>query len=339
MPYSSLPKSGRGDPSSDEKREIEELRALIGSSPSRGSTLAQSTFMRWQSGEENRKKASEARQEKEELKSLKDEIDAKRKAQAAALREKALEQKRLNKQIQEETRQKSLMGGKAQREREAQWQEKRESNAKAFASQARSFVLETKEQQKRMDKGEAAQDKKERDEGTRDKNAREEAHKLEKQQQLDRKREIVQKVKKDTDPEFIKQAKDWAAQQRSGSVEDIRKQKAKLKSLRRRGKEGFLDKAKEIKGQVTAVKENARQVQERLKSKKAVEAGKERANDHLVELEKLRELANNKKANQEVYRKRYATAKAAEKWETTPVFAKPNLSSLDPSVSGGGLLA
>ena len=76
-----------------------------------------------------------------------------------------------------------------------------------------------------------------------------------------------------------------------------------------------------------------------VKSKKAVEAGKERANDHLVELEKLRELANNKKANQEVYRKRYATAKAAEKWETTPVFAKPNLSSLDPSVSGGGLVA
>ena len=29
MPYSSLPKSGRGDPSSDEKREIEELRALV----------------------------------------------------------------------------------------------------------------------------------------------------------------------------------------------------------------------------------------------------------------------------------------------------------------------
>ena len=49
-----MPAGGRGEPSSDERREIEELRALIGQSPARPSTLAHSTFMRWQVGEEAR---------------------------------------------------------------------------------------------------------------------------------------------------------------------------------------------------------------------------------------------------------------------------------------------
>ena len=334
-----MPRGGRGEPSSDEKREIEELRALIGTSPARGSTLQQSTFMRWQVGEENRKRAEEARLEREAQKALKEEIKAKRLAAASELREKAQEQQRRNRQIMEDKKAQSLQEGKDQREKEALWQQTREANHAKSVQKGRALVEETRERQKRMDKNEANQDRKEREEGTRDKNAREEAFKIEKQQQLEAKRAKVAKVKQETDPEFIKNAVQWAAQKRTGSAEDKRKMQAFLKSQRRRGKEGHLDKAREIKGQVTQIKENARQVQERLRQKKANEAGKERANDHLVEQEKLRVLANKKKDHELVYKKRYANAAAAEKWESTPTFAKPNLSSLDPSVSGGGLFA
>ena len=49
-----MPRGGRGEPSEDEQKEIEELRAMIGRTPQRESTLQHSTFMRWQVGEENR---------------------------------------------------------------------------------------------------------------------------------------------------------------------------------------------------------------------------------------------------------------------------------------------
>ena len=128
---------------------------------------------------------------------------------------------------------------------------------------------------------------------------------------------------------------EWASQQRVGSAEDKRKQVALLKSQRRRGKEGHLEKAREIKGQVEQIRQNAKAVQQRLHEKKKQAAGEERANDYLVDLEKKRVLAQKKADHMAVYNKRYASVKAAEKWEQAPVLAKPNLSSLDPSLSGG----
>jgi len=45
---------GAAGPSSDERREIETLKALIDKTPERPSTLNQSTFMRFTMGEQNR---------------------------------------------------------------------------------------------------------------------------------------------------------------------------------------------------------------------------------------------------------------------------------------------
>jgi len=331
------PVGGKGDPNSDERREIDELRALIGTSPTRGSTLNQSTYMRWAMGEENRAGAELERKEKEERKAEKEAIEAKRLQRAKELKEAQRLQLERDKQIKREQEQARLAAGQAQRAKEAAWQMEREKQAETFAKNGRKLVEETRVRQKHMDKVEAAQDKLEREEGTRDRLANLEAFKKEREAVFNEKKEKVQKVKKLTDPAIIAASKEWASKQRVGSAEDKRKQVAMLKSQRRRGKEGHLQKARAIKGQVEQVRQNAKVVQERLHEKKKINAGEERANDYLVEQEKLRVLAQKKKDHHAVFNKRYANAAAANKWEKAPVLAKPNLSSLDPYVSGGAM--
>eukprot|EP00325_Prymnesiales_sp_UTEX-LB-985_P014612 CAMPEP_0174759666 /NCGR_PEP_ID=MMETSP1094-20130205/108385_1 /TAXON_ID=156173 /ORGANISM="Chrysochromulina brevifilum, Strain UTEX LB 985" /LENGTH=331 /DNA_ID=CAMNT_0015965603 /DNA_START=107 /DNA_END=1102 /DNA_ORIENTATION=- len=328
-----MPKGGRGEPSEAEKREIEELRAMIGRAPQRESTLQNSTFMRWQVGEENRKKADEHRKEQERLKAEKDALDAKRREHAAKLKADALALRENNRAIKEAQQQNSQAIGREQRAKEAEWQEKREANAQNAHAQGRKLVEATKERQKRMDKAEANQDKVEREEGQRMDRALEQAFKAEKQEILEAKRAKVAAVKKDTDPSQIEKSLQWAAQKRTGSAQDKRKQQAMLKSSRRKNKEGHLMKAKAIKGDVNQIRSNAKAVAEQIRQKKSVSAGKERANDYLVEQEKLRVLAEKREEHAKVYEKRFATKRSYGKWENTSILAKPNLSSLDPSLS------
>ena len=283
----------------------------------------------------HRKGAEEERKEKEARKAEKAAIDAKRLERARELKDAARLQFERDKQIKKEDQQAKLAVGQGQRAKEAEWQEKREKSAADFAKKGRTLVEETRQRQKKMDKAEASQDKLEREEGTRDRLANMEAFKKEKAAVFASKKEKVQKVKKMTDPSIIAESKQWASQQRVGSAEDKRRQVAMLKSQRRRGKESHLENAKAVKANVEQIRENAKAVQARLNEKKKENAAGERANDYLVEQEKLRVLAQKKQDHKEVYRKRYASAKAAATWEQTPTLAKPNLSSLDPSVSGG----
>lgn len=324
-----MPAGGKGAPSSDEQREIDELRALIGTSPTRASTLQSSTFMRWKVGEENREGADAERREKEARKAEKDALEAKRLERAKELKDAARQQLERDKARKKELEEARLAEAKAQRDKEAAWQEKREKQAKEFAENGRKLVVETRERQKRMDRAEDAQDKLERDEATRDRLAVEAAFKKEREAVLAAKREKVQSVKQMTAPEHIAASKAWASKQRIGSAEDKRKQMLALKSQRRRVKEGHLERARSIKGQVGQIRENAKAVQAALHEKKKHNADGERANDYLVEQEKLRVLAQKKKDHAAVYAKRYAAEKAAKKWEATPLLAKGQFSSLE----------
>ena len=254
---------------------------------------------------------------------------------ATELKEQAKQQLERDKQVKKEQEQKRLAEAQAQRAKEASWQQQREKNAETFQKGGRKLVQETKERQKRMDKNESSQDKLEREEGTKDRLAVLKAYKEEQEAIRKANRDKVQAVKISTDPSLIAASKDWASKQRAGSAEDKRKQVLRLQSQRRRVKEGHLEKCREIKGKVLNGKEHAKAVKSTLQERKKENAAGERANDYLVELEKLRVLAQKKKEKEGVYKKRYASTKAAAKWEESPALAKPNLSSLDPSVSGG----
>ena len=239
--------------------------------------------------------AEEEKRQKEERKAAKAERERIRLERAHALKRAAKEQLARDREIKEAQIQSKLSHGKAQRQREADWQAKREQNAAAFAKKGRALVMETKEREKRADMNEAAQDKLEREEGTRARVALEKAFKEERAAIIRANREKVQAVKKMTDPSLISSSQEWAKQVRTGAAEDKRKQVSALKSRKRQNKQGHLDRANAIKQQVKQVKEAAREVQRQLHEKKKKAAGNERANDHLVEQQKLRVLAQKKR--------------------------------------------
>lgn len=280
----------------------------------------------------------EVRKEKEAMSAMRAELQARRLQRAKDLKDQAKAQLELDKEIKKKEEEKRLEIGKEQRAKEAAWQERREQQAQAFVMKGHKLVEETRQRQKNMDKAEDEQDKKERAEGLAEKKRILEAYKKEKAENYEENKVKVQSVKKATDPAIIAEAKKWASEQRVGSAEDKRKQFSALKSMRRRKKEGHLEKAKEIKGKVEEIKQAAREVHKKMLEKKKKNAGEERANDYLVELEKQRVLAQKQKEHDSIYNKRYASTKAAAKWEQAPVLAKPNFGSLDPSISGGGLV-
>ena len=112
-------------PASDEElREIEELKAMIHGTPSRGSTVPLGAVTRFMVGEENRKKADDARKEKEERDALKAEVDAMRKANADRVRAKRQEIIDNERKVRENERQRKQAEGQRLREREASWKAK-----------------------------------------------------------------------------------------------------------------------------------------------------------------------------------------------------------------------
>ena len=301
-------------PSDEELKELEELKAMIHGTPERPSTVPMGAVGRFLVGEQNRSRADAARKEKEERDALKAELDAKRTGYAQRIKQEAAERNANEKAVREAARQRKLNAGREMREKEAAWKaeaEKRRQNEWAIAQKR---VQDENEQWKRMNANEAAQDKLERDEGTRDRKAVEAAFKLEKEQTLAKKRAQVAAIKKSTDPAIVEEALSWAAQKREAAAEKRRREKEDLIAARRAVKDGHMNMAKDVRGQVIAIRENARAVASQVLAKKKEDARKERDNDYLVQQEKMRMLASKKQQHQSVYSKKYAAAEVAQSW-------------------------
>ena len=302
-------------PASDEElREIEELKAMIHGTPSRGSTVPLGAVTRFMVGEENRKKADDARKEKEERDALKAEVDAMRKANADSVRAKRQEIIDNERKVRENERQRKQAEGQRLREREASWKAKAAAKKQKDWEIAQKRVQEENELFKRMAANEAAQDKLERDVGTKDKNEREAAARAEKQAVYEANRQQVLKVKKWTDPSVIEEALAWAAQKREAAAAARKREQEALAARKKENKEKFLNNASKIKEGVANIKSNAKAVQSQVLTQKKAHAAKERDNDYLVQQEKIRTLASKKRQHQEVYGKKFAAGELAASW-------------------------
>jgi len=302
-------------PASDEElKELEELKAMIRGTPERPSTVPMGAVGRFLVGEENRAKADAARKEKEERDALKADLARQREEHAARLKQAAAERNAQTKSAMVAERQQKLQKANHLRKREADWKAEAERRKQKFENEAYKRVQDENEQWKRMNANEAAQDKLEREEGTRDRKAVEAAYRAEREETLAAKREQVAKVKKETDQSVVEEALAWAAQKREAAAEDRRKQRAELQDARRQKKQGHVEMAKGVKGQVNQMKENARSVQGSLLQQKKAHAAKERDNDYLVQQEKVRVLASKKQQHQTVYQKKYAPTDMAASW-------------------------
>lgn len=301
--------------SPEEQAELEQLRALIGKSPERGSTLHMSTFKRYQHESENRKRAEGLRKEKEERARQKEEMLARRNQHAGGLRDAARAQREGNRQVVERDKQKKLAQGQATRAIEAAWQVEREQRADLQKQKGLKLVQATRDMQKRMDKEEADQDKREAAEGTAARRAVEAAFKAEREEILMQKRAKVKRVKDETDPSRAGGAVEWASLRRAEQAAAERAAKRELMAERRRLRQQHLNDAGQKKQAARAVVEAAKQVRADILANKQSAAGKERANDYLVQQEKLRRLADNKQEHAEVYAKKYASAEQLKEWE------------------------
>lgn len=301
-------------PSDEELKELEELKAMIHGTPERASNIPMGAVNRYLVNEHNRSRADVARQEKEERDALKAELDAKRKGWTQKIKQEAAERVANEKAVREAARNRKLNVGRETREKEAAWKAEAEQRRSREWAIAQKRVQDENEQWKRMNANEAAQDKLERDEGTRDRKAVEAAFKLEKEQTLAKKRAQVAAIKKSTDPAVVEEALSWAAQKREAAAEKRRKDKQDLLDARRAVKEGHMNMAKDVRGHVMAVRENARAISSQILAKKKEEARKERDNDYLVQQEKMRMLANKKQQHQSIYSKKFATAEVAQSY-------------------------
>ena len=287
---------------------------MIKGTPERSSTVPMGSVSRFMMGEENRSRADAARKEKEERDALKAELLAQRNEHAAQIKQQAEDRRKAEMAAREAAKQSRLDGARVLREREAKWKAQAAKKREKDWEIAQKRVQDENEQWKRMSKNEAAQDKLEREEGTRDRKAVEAAYKAEREETLAEKREQVAKVKRETDQSVVVEALAWAAQKREAAAEARRKQKEELVAARRQNKDDFIAGAHGVKGQVNAMKQNARDVQGQMHKQKKEHAAKERDNDYLVQQEKIRVLASKKQQHQAVYGKKYASQEMAESW-------------------------
>lgn len=301
--------------SPEEVAELEQLRAMIGKSPERGSSLPMSAFKRYENEMENSRKAEEARKEKAERTRQKEELLAKRNEHATGLRNAARAQREGNRAVVEGDKAKKLAQGRATRQTEADWQVEREQKQKQREQKGLLLVQKTRDVQKKMDKAEADQDKLEAAEGTAARRAVETAFKAEREEILRRKRAKVKRVKAETDQSIVGQAVQWAGMRRAEMAAAERDQKRVMMEERRRLRDKHLSEALKGKRQAQQVVAAAKQVRADMLAEKRKSAGKERANDYLVEQEKLRRLAENKQEHADVYAKKYASVDQMKDWE------------------------
>lgn len=301
-------------PSAEELAEIEELKAMIKGTPARESAIPLGAVSRFLVGEENRGRADAARKEKEERDRIKAELAAKREAHGEKLKLEAKERREKERQQREALKNKRQEDGRHMREKEAEWKAEAAKRLQKEWDLGQKRVQEENERFKNMDKAEAAQDKLEREEGTRSRKEIEAAFKKERAENLEENRQKVAKVKRETDPALLDASKAWAAEKRTGGAANLRKQKQDLVEGRKRVKESHLEKAAAIKGDVNAMKANAKNVQQGVLDQKKQHAAKERDNDYLVQQEKIRVLASKKQQHQAVYGKKFADGNLAQSW-------------------------
>eukprot|EP00966_Prymnesium_polylepis_P052915 1225615-Prymnesium_polylepis.1 len=137
--------------SKSEEQELAELEELFNSGNARESNLPVALYAKLEVFEENRRKAEDARREREKRAVMIQEQAEQRYDRSRALRERA--QKRQGVAI-EEHKAANLASGIATREQEAQWQVEREEEKRTFIEKARGQVIGAKNLLKTMQKTE-----------------------------------------------------------------------------------------------------------------------------------------------------------------------------------------
>jgi len=291
--------------------EVAELQALFASgSPTRESQLPVGAYAKFTSHFENAMTAKEVREKQAAWKEQRqNDVEARRRKRQQHVRAEAETVQKI-KDNQEAIRARKMQAKREQRELEAKWEEQRVERARKFAEQGRVRVLEAKALDAKLDKQEEEVDAMEREEAKKAK-----AERLNRAAELKKQAMAYNKAL----AEQIRQG-DIAILQNKSKREEEKRHKLQgnrsnelsmLKSMKQQNEEKYHNKAGAAKSQAQAIRERARQEREAMMKEKATHARHERSNDHLVQDEKKRVLAEKRRKAAAVYHERYANAKAA----------------------------
>lgn len=113
--------------------------------------------------------------------------------------------------------------------------------------------------------------------------------------------------------------------QASSRADSVRGQAKAWEDQRQRNEAKYLRKAHANRERIEKIRTRAREATGELLSSRRVAAVKERGNDHLVREEKARIFEANRREVAEVYKRRYASRKAAERWALSPLHSLQRL--------------
>jgi hypothetical protein len=301
----------RPPPMASEEQELEDLKDLFASSPTRESDLPVGAYSRFTVQYDNNLAAKACREEKQ----LRKGMALAEQQEKIAERARRVQEDRGTidkiRQLQQQRAESKQAAKREQREMEARWEELRIERQKRFEEQARERVLEFKAMDAKLDKAEAEQDEREREEAKEAKLALQEAAEEMRQKREAHNQALADRARKEKKVRIQKKkakAKQLAAQREAGRNADLSSMAAKREANQKK----HLEQVAAKKKSVIQIRERARREKEQLQQKKAVSAKAERANDYLVEERKKKDLADKKEKASRVYRERYANGAAAD---------------------------
>jgi len=297
-----------------EEEEIEELEQLFNSGSNfRESNLPVALYAKLEVFEENRRKAENARKERERRSIQIQEAAERRNERSAALRDRAREKRGV---AIEEHKATNLASGISTRQQEAQWQVEREEEKKAFMEKARGCVLGHKHLIKQMQKAEDDMAAVKRSEGLAQRKALEAAVKEKAAQLTEAKTGVVQMVK-EQEREAVTRVDNFNMANKIQKAANTRQTTKQWKAEKARAEEEYLAEAASKRAAALAGRAAARRKAEEVKQANSKLAHIERENDHLVHEEKARILARNRVMRMERYKQRFATQDEADEFEAS----------------------
>jgi len=302
----------------DEQREMAELRAMFAApgSPDRGSSLPVGSMSRLLTQIDNRSEADAIRKDREERQRLKAEADEAR-ARAIAAHKQAekerLEQAKAPRAVMERQKRDAK---RQQRELEAIWENERNERDRTYFEQSREKVLHDKAMDAKMDKAEAAVDEAERILHATEKKELQKKFATERSNGMAVRRKQAEERRQATIAQ--QELKRQQAEARRREVAERAKQLALANATSKQENEARHRQHVQQKTLgISTGRHRVKAAKQAVLEERRAGARKERSNDHLVEEEKQRVLAQKRAVREQVYKRSFATARDAKKLEAT----------------------
>ena len=281
----------------------------------RESPIPCTVFLKYREQVDNHAIAEITRVESEDLLRLKDDNAARWAAHGRELAHQRAERRERNRQLQQLLQQRNETNVRAMREREAEWQTVREKRQEEHEQELRELVLAGAALQVKMAATEEKMQEQHRDLARQHREQVTQEVARAREEKIATNKRLVAQVRAPSGQPTPDQLAARAMRRARGVKEETRQ----WKTERERRDEEYLERARANRQRALATRASAKKSMEESQNKRKQAAAKERGNDHLVVDTKVRLINSNRREVANIYKQRFASAQAAEEWESSPL--------------------